>query len=65
MVVGAIVGFIIGFCLALIGIPTEIISIVSGVVGFVIGLCLSLIPVYWVLGRNYGDFRLALIKAKK
>ena len=61
MVLGGITGAILGFVLAALGVPVHTIRLVAGPVGAVIGLVLSVFPVYWILGKDFGSFRLILV----
>ncbi len=62
MVAGGIVGFIVGFLLGLLGVEQQIIQYITGSLGFVIGFLLSVLPMRMILGKNFGDFRLVLIR---
>lgn len=60
MICGAIVGGIIGFILGSFGVSVTVIKIVCAPIGFVIGLVLSVIPMWLILGKDFGEFRLVL-----
>lgn len=62
MVAGGIVGFIVGFVLGALGAPTETIQIITAPIGVVIGLLISIVPIKMILGMNFGEFRLVLVK---
>jgi hypothetical protein len=60
-VAGGVVGFAVGFVLGVLGAPIPTIQVVCGLLGALLGLLISLVPVKLALGRDYGDFRLALM----
>ncbi|MCJ8294649.1 MAG: hypothetical protein MJK15_09605 [Colwellia sp.] len=64
VVIGALVGFIFGLILGAIGVPVETIKMIVQPIGFLIGLGISVIPLKMVLGKNFGEFRLVLIKTE-
>jgi hypothetical protein len=61
MVIGMLVGFVVGFVGTLIGIPFLLIVCVAYPVSFLIGLSISIIPLWLILGRDFGEFRLVLL----
>ena len=61
IVLGAIIGFICGILGAAIGLAPSTIRIVVMPIGFLMGLALSVLPMYWIIGKDYGDFRLILV----
>jgi ABC-type glycerol-3-phosphate transport system permease component len=61
MILGALVGAILGFGMGAAGFPLEAIKFVGTIVGGVIGLAVSFVPMWLILGRNYGEFRLVLL----
>ena len=63
-VIGGIVGAIMGFVLGALGASAETIQILAMPVGLVIGLALSVIPMKLILGKNFGEFRLVLLKTE-
>jgi hypothetical protein len=60
-VAGGVAGFVVGFILGMLGTSIPAIRIVCGALGAVLGLLISLFPVKLILGRDFGDFRLALV----
>lgn len=62
MIISAIIGFIIGFALGMLGVPQGIIRAVGFTIGFIIGLAISVVPLKMLLGKNFGEFRLVLLK---
>jgi hypothetical protein len=69
MVVGAIVGGALGIVMILAGYETQEIQAVArptgAVLGAIIGIGMSIIPVKLVLGRNFGEFRLVLVRPQE
>lgn len=60
--IGAIIGGIIGFILGTMGVSVETIKVVTMPIGFVIGLIISIIPLKMILNKDFGEFRLVLVK---
>jgi xanthine/uracil permease len=61
MILGGIVGFIIGFMMTMLGASITEVQYVTAPLGALIGLALSVIPMKMILGKDFGEFRLALI----
>lgn len=61
MLVGGIVGAVLGGVLGVLGVPLETIKLIVAPIGAVIGLALSIFPIYWILGKDFGSFRLILV----
>jgi hypothetical protein len=61
MVMGGVAGAVIGIVLGMAGAPVQVIQIVSAIAGMAIGLTCSILPMWWILGKNYGEFRLVLL----
>lgn len=64
IILGAITGAIIGIVLGMMGVPLNTIRIICAPVGFVIGLAVSIVPLKMILGKDYGEFKLVLLKYK-
>jgi hypothetical protein len=62
MLLGGIVGFVIGFILGSLGISVETIQLITAPIGAVIGLVISVFPLKMILGKDFGEFRLVLVK---
>ena len=62
MLIGALVGAVLGFIMGMLGVAPETIKASLMPVGLLIGLAISVIPVRMVLNRDFGDFRLALVR---
>jgi len=62
MLVGAIIGFILGFIMGALGISSQTIRFVVAPISGIIGLLISIVPMKMILGKNYGEFRLVLVK---
>jgi len=62
MIVGGVVGFIFGFLLAALEASNETIQIVKNLLGIIIGLLISIVPIKMILGKDFGEFRLVLLK---
>ena len=63
MVIGAIIGGIFGFILGMLGFQTETIQLFVMPIGFLIGVGISIIPLKLILGKDFGEFRLVLVKS--
>lgn len=65
VILSTIAGFIIGFSLSfagrLFGSPEGTVSLFRQVLSIAVGLALSLLPVKWILGKDFGEFRLVLL----
>jgi ABC-type glycerol-3-phosphate transport system permease component len=61
MLVGIFVGAIMGFVMGMLGFSLEIIRIGAILIGIVLGLVISVIPIKMILGKDFGEFRLALV----
>jgi ABC-type amino acid transport system permease subunit len=59
----AVIGGVIGFVFAALGLPRSAVSFVGGLVGLLIGLFFFYVLVRWLLSSRLGNFRLALINA--
>jgi hypothetical protein len=57
-IIGGIIGFTIGGFRSLV----HIVPYITKSVGITIGLISPSIPIILILGKNFGEFRLALIK---
>ena len=61
-VLAGIAGAIIGGILGAFGASPKTIQIVGTPVGMIIGLAISIIPMKMILGKNFGEYSLVLIK---
>jgi hypothetical protein len=61
VVVGFIVGFILGFIMGMLGFSVQTIQLVTAPIGFLIGLAISIVPLWMILGKDFGEFRLVLL----
>ena len=61
MILGGIMGFALGFVLGALGVPIATIKMIVTPIGAILGLSLSLFPIYWILGKDFGTFRLILV----
>jgi hypothetical protein len=59
--VGGIVGAVIGLVMGILQAPKEAILFVSLPVGILIGTASSIVPMKLILGKDFGEFRLALV----
>ncbi len=57
-------GLWIGFLVGLLKLPIELASILSTVAAFFIAVILSIFPLWQVLSRDFGEFRL-ILQAKR
>jgi hypothetical protein len=60
-IIVTILMFIIGYLLALMGVSQAAITFVGTILGFLLFFPASLIPIKYLLNKNYGNFRLALL----
>jgi hypothetical protein len=56
-----IVGFVAGIFLRLTGVSPEAMRLAAGLLGGVIGLGMSVVPFKFILGKDFGAFRLVLL----
>ena len=64
VIAGAILGFIAGLIMGAIGAAPSTINIVTVPLGVIAGLAFSIIPMKMILGKNFGEFKLVLIKSQ-
>ena len=62
MIIGGIFGGMMGFILAMVGVPPETTVLVVTPIGFVIGILISIVPIKMILNKNFGAFRLVLVE---
>lgn len=62
MILGGIAGFIIGFIMTAFGAAEETMKTTATIVGFIIGVAVSIVPMKMILGMNFGEFRLVLLR---
>jgi hypothetical protein len=60
-----LLGFVLGIVLYGAGIPAEDGRIYGGILGGVVGVLFSIIPMKYILGKDFGDFRLVLLKKEE
>ena len=61
IIVAGVAGFLLGFLLGFLGVPIKIIEVVSGAIGAIIGIAISVVPVKMIIGKNFRNFRLAIV----
>lgn len=66
LILGSILfGMLLSVIMTLVGLDPAsmhlLVRLVGAVFGFLVGLLSSVIPLWLILGRNFGEFRLALI----
>ena len=61
MVIGFVIGFVGAYSLGQAGVPQATIQLILSPVCLLIGFGLSLIPIYAILGKDFGSFRLILV----
>ena len=61
VLLGAAAGFVLGFVVALLQLPEQIITVGGGVMGGIIGLVWVVVVIRMALRKKYGDFRIALL----
>lgn len=62
MLIGGLIGGIAGFIMGLMGASGESIQLLIAPIGIVIGIGISIVPIKLILGKDFGEFRLVLIK---
>jgi hypothetical protein len=62
MIIGGIIGGMLGYIMEMLGASVETIRSISIPLGAIIGLAISIIPVKMILGKDFGEFRLVLVK---
>jgi len=63
MIAGGLLGFVLGFVLALVGVSRGAVTAVGGLSGIVCGFGAFYFYVRWLLSSKLGAFRLQLVKA--
>lgn len=61
MIVGFLVGAVVGFILGMMGVPVKVIQIVCFPLGLVIGIAFSFFPIWGIVNKDFGEFRLILV----
>jgi ABC-type sugar transport system permease subunit len=61
IVISVIVGYVTGIVLRLTGASPGVMRLAAGLLGGVIGLGMSIIPFKFILGKDFGAFRLVLL----
>jgi ABC-type sugar transport system permease subunit len=61
LVTSVIVGFVAGIVLRLAGVSPGAMEFAVGVLGGLIGLAISIVPFKFILGKDFGAFRLVLL----
>lgn len=64
MVSGAVLGFIVTIGWAAMGFEMEAIKPMTTAIGVAVGLGFSLLPIKMILGKQFGDFKLALVRTE-
>jgi len=60
---GALIGGVIGFVFAMLGLPKTVGPVVAGIAGLVSGAFFLYFYVRWLLSARLGDFKLVLVHA--
>lgn len=60
---GALIGGVLGFIFAMLGVPQSLGTMVSGIAGLVSGAFFLYFYVRWLLSTRLGGFRLVLVHA--
>lgn len=61
--IGFVIGLILGFVGSAFGFESTDLSVINLVVGFPIGLIWSIFAFRMVLAKNFGDFKICLVKS--
>jgi hypothetical protein len=64
LIAATILGFIAGLVMGAAGAAPSTIKVVTFPLGFITGVAFSIIPMKLILGKNFGEFKLALVKAQ-
>jgi hypothetical protein len=64
MLVAVIVGAAGGAVLGILGVPPRTIQEIMLPIGIAIGLLASIVPVKMVLGKDFGEFRVVLVRGR-
>ncbi|MEZ0232084.1 MAG: hypothetical protein ACAH12_04540 [Methylophilaceae bacterium] len=62
MLIGAVLGAILGAIMGALHVPLETIKIIVTPIGVILGFAISIVPIKLILGKDFGEFRLVLIK---
>ncbi len=61
-ITGGIIGLIIGLFLGWFGVSSETVNLIVLPITLIMGLLISIIPMKMILGKDFGEFRLVLLK---
>ncbi len=61
ILISGVVGCIIGFVMAMLGVDRSTTQVVATLFGAIIGLVISVVPMKMILGKGFGEFRLVLV----
>jgi hypothetical protein len=62
LIAGAILGGILGFMLGAAGVPLGTIRIIVMPIGGILGIAISIFPMKMILGKDFGEFKLVLMR---
>lgn len=62
VLLGALIGGILGVIMAMAGASKETIQMVAAPIGWLLGLLISIVPMKMILGKDFGEFRLVLVR---
>lgn len=62
LIVGGGIGGVLGFVMGRMGVPRQVIMFVTALIGGVLGLLISIVPIKLILGKDFGEFRLVLLR---
>lgn len=62
---GALIGGMIGFVFAILGIPKSVGTVVAGIAGLISGAYFLYFYVRWLLSSRLGGFKLVLVHSHK
>ncbi|MGH8507064.1 MAG: hypothetical protein ACRETM_14060 [Stenotrophobium sp.] len=65
VIVGGVIGGILGAIMGTAGASMKTIQMVSMPIGLILGLGISVIPMKMILGKDFGEFRLALVQKQQ
>ncbi len=64
VIAATILGFIVGLVMGAAGAAPSTIKVVTFPIGFIAGIAFSIIPMKLILGKDFGEFKLALVRAQ-
>jgi hypothetical protein len=63
VLLAGMVGMMVGVILDALDLSVQTVNWVNGAIGLGIGLAATVVPLWLILGKNFGEFRLVLLRS--